>query len=414
MSASFARARVAEVALVLAMASLAGCGLSLDWDPPDPQGGLDAGEPPGLDGGAVDGAVDDGGNDVDATTPPDCEHDADCDDGLFCNGEEHCAGGRCVDGEEPCPDRSACLLRECFEDGRTCGDLVSTCPDGDVCDATGLCVPIPDCARDTDCPDDGDPCTGSFVCVAGACVAVAPPLCGGVRGCVRTECIPFRGCGEVPHSELCPASDALDCTVPTCDPASGACSDVPSNAACEDGVPCTRNVCSPTSSMRDARGCVAMPDHTMCEDGFSCTSGFCAPALSRADARGCVQVPNDELCRVGGSCAERVCVGGAAAGTSGDTSGCGPRFDSAICGPGRICAPGAGSGVCVTMPTSCSSDGVCDDGNPCNGVEACEGSRCVRRTSSCPDSGCLQGWCDTSSGAPTCALRVTASCPGLP
>ena len=49
--------------------------------------------------------------------PPECEIDADCEDGIFCNGQESCVGGGCVDGPAPCSPEKICQeeLEQCWD-----------------------------------------------------------------------------------------------------------------------------------------------------------------------------------------------------------------------------------------------------------------------------------------------------------
>lgn len=393
-------------------AALAGCGLSLDYDPPDPQAELDAGLV-GIDaggGGADAGSIDD-------ASSAECVHDGDCANGSFCDGQERCAEGVCEPGEPPCPDASACLLRTCDEAESACGDFVSTCDDAEICTPEGACIPRPSCGTSEDCPDDGDPCTGTTECVAGECAFRPAPRCGFATGCLRNECVAFIGCRDVVHHELCDENDGMACTVPTCSAETGACTEVSTNALCADAFECTNDACSPTAAGRDSSGCTHVAAHTRCDDGATCTTDFCAPAAGRRDARGCVSVPNDAACAGMdiSLCSEPVCVGARAAATSGG-SGCARRYDSSRCMAGEICVPGVGSipATCVALTgETCTADVACDDGDPCNGLETCVGARCVPGAG-CPDAGCEQGWCDLSGGAPTCALRATASCPGFP
>ncbi|MDQ3034691.1 MAG: hypothetical protein M3Y87_19935 [Myxococcota bacterium] len=386
---------------------LPACGLTLDWDPPDPQGGIDGGfvetdaRVPGDDASVIDAG------------PPPCVEDIDCSDGSWCSGEEHCVEGACERGEPPCPDASACLLRACDDASAACGDFVTTCDDADLCTPDGTCVPRPTCGMDSDCPDDGDPCTGTSECVAGRCTLQPAAPCAGERGCVRNECIPFVGCGEVARHELCGELDGLGCTVPTCAADTGACGETPSDVACDDGLACTDDLCVPGAATHDVRGCVDVPVHTRCDDGATCTENVCAPASPRADATGCVFPPRDEVCRETAGemgCGESVCVGRDAAAMDG--TGCATRLDSSRCLlETEVCGLGALGPLCLTLPRLlCGSDAACDDGNPCNGVERCSLTVCVRATAGCPAAGCEQGWCDRSGGTPICDTRATAAC----
>jgi len=90
-----------------------------------------------------------GGGSGGGVSPPQCQEDADCDDGQFCNGPETCVAGACQPGEPPC---AAGL---CDESARRCVE----------------------CFLDTDC-DDGWYCNGHETCSDGVCVAGSDPCPG--------------------------------------------------------------------------------------------------------------------------------------------------------------------------------------------------------------------------------------------
>ena len=74
-----------------------------------------------------------------------CQHDTDCDDGLFCDGVEVCvAPGVCVQSLSPCDDGLACTQDGCVEDTRACSHAPrhDLCAAGEACDPDSGCVPI--------------------------------------------------------------------------------------------------------------------------------------------------------------------------------------------------------------------------------------------------------------------------------
>jgi hypothetical protein len=96
-----------------------------------------------------------------------------------------------------------------------------------------------------------------------------------------------------------------------------------SDAECNDGVACTVDTCLP-------EGCVSTPDDGVCSDGLLCTVDVCDPS-----------------------------------------SGCANTFSNAVCDDGIACT----SDACDATSDSCvhvACDGMCDDGNFCDGVERCD------------------------------------------
>jgi hypothetical protein len=207
-----------------------------------------------------------------------------CADGNACNGAETCQAGTCTPG--------APLV---CDDGNVCTD--------DSCHPATGCVAVPNSAP---C-NDGNACTVSDVCSGGACTAGAPLVCDDGNVCTDDSCNPATGCVAVPNSAPC--NDGNACTVSDACSA-GACSGAPRN--CNDGNVCTDDSCNP------ATGCVAMPNSAPCSDGNACTSGdvcsggSCAPGapvtcddanfctVDSCDiANGCSNVASPTLCRPG-------------------------------------------------------------------------------------------------------------------
>jgi hypothetical protein len=80
-----------------------------------------------------------------AVPPPECEVDADCDDGFFCTGAESCESGTCAAVSACPPAVEGCLVLNaiCDEENDTCIDEPddSLCPEGYFCTLDGNCVP---------------------------------------------------------------------------------------------------------------------------------------------------------------------------------------------------------------------------------------------------------------------------------
>src|SRR5262249_42230935 len=108
----------------------------------------------------------------------------------------------------------------------------------------------------------------------------------------------------------CAAPDA--CTTVTCDPTTGACG-APTPVNCDDGNPCTTDSCDPTT--------------------------------------GCAHAANTATCTIADFCAQN------------PAAGCSNGTD--LCVQNPLCS----NGSCTATPTPLAAG--CNDGNICNGIEAC-------------------------------------------
>jgi hypothetical protein len=376
---------------------LAGCGLSLDLSPPDPQR-IDAG--PRADGGNLDASVRDGG--VDAGR---CRTDLDCDDGDACTGLELCDDGTCVPG------------------------VAVVCPDDDVCDGTFTCDPeTGECSVEVGPPDceGGDACSGVRTCdpVAG-CVTLPGLTCDDGIACTDDRC-EDGDCVHVPDDARCDAADggvcaADGCVYETCDA-----------ETCRPENPCQTARCDGESCIRITREC---PDGQECcggecaplgcDDGNACTRDVCAPMLGCRHEPSALPIACDDgdLCTTGDRCEGARCAPGTAACTTSSVclapvcnpsaGGCGLVFvDGILCSDGDPCTTNdrCSGGFCVggAAPS-------CDDGNPCT-VESCTSMGCVTTNVVddivCTNAGssgtCISGRCVLSSAC----VDGTTDCDG--
>jgi hypothetical protein len=251
-------------------------------------------------------------------------NDVFCDDGTFCNGNESCdvnavPGSGCVAGSNvACVDDGiACTVESCDEMAMGC---VSTA-DNSLCNANEFCVPalngcVPSapCNNNVEC-DDGNDCNGIETCNV-VCQAGMPVNCNDGVPCTIDSCDPNGGtCTNLPNdgacddgfacngTESCDAmngcqagvavncDDSVGCTLDSCNEPSGTCSHVASNAACSDGVFCNGpEVCNV------ANGCQAGTPPS-CADSLACTVDSCDFML---DA--CTHQPDNSLCLCGETC----------------------------------------------------------------------------------------------------------------
>lgn len=391
---------VARMCVLVGSVTLAGCGLTLDVDPPD----VADGSAQGFDGGSLDGGTADGG-------PVRCAEDVDCADDLFCNGEEACVEGTCVRGAAPCDEAPPCTVSTCQEGSQACVASDVTCPEGQLCDpTTGACAAAPSCAMRSDCPDDGIDCNGTVECEAGRCVPGAPVACAETDAvdCTVPTCS-VDGCVELAVDAACPDAIPGDCMVPVCS-ATG-CAEITSDAACDDGAACSVDTCHPPSVGGAAAECRHTPrtDPAVCDDGVACTVDGCAPEAPMHDAVGCVHVPADRLCPTvpESPCGTLVCAGADGLAAYPMLDGCAPDLSSTPCGTGAIhCVPTAEGPMCQSFADGCATDSECSDGSPCNGTEACVAGRCARTSTGCPPVPGSSSWCDLRAATPTCRYRV--------
>jgi hypothetical protein len=351
-------------------------------------------------------------------------NDASCDDGDPCTVADQCGDGACAGVPVSCDCQSDgdCAA---LEDGDLCNgtlvcdtaalpfqctvdpDTVVTCagpPPGPdqiclvaVCDPQeGACALAP--ANEGLLCDDGDPCTVGEACAAGACAGGVAPNCNDGNLCTDDACDPLSGCTHAPNAAPC--SDGDVCTVvDQC--AGGQC--VGAGAlSCDDGDPCTDDLCDP------ATGCQHLPaEGAACDDGNACTVGdhcaagacvFDGPAVctdgnpcttdSCAPATGCVftlnEVPCDDgdLCTTGDHCHLGLCVAAGALACD----------DGNLC-TDDACAPGAG---CTHTPNAAP----CDDGNACTAGDHCAAGSCVAAAAVPCDDGdlCTDDTCDPAAG----------------
>jgi len=190
-----------------------------------------------------------------------------CDDGNACTVNETCSGGICAatifldcDDENPCTDDVCLLSSGCYntpnsnpcEDGDICtlqdycagGGCVSgtarDCDDGNPC-TDDSCHAVFGCEHDnnSDGCDDGNPCTNSDQCSSGACTGGGLTDCTDSVSCTVDSCSPIQGCVHTSIDALC--FDDISCTLDTCGP--DGCSVELDHDACDDGDPCTEDIC---------------------------------------------------------------------------------------------------------------------------------------------------------------------------
>jgi len=370
--------------------------------------------------------------------------------GSVCTGDRQCASGFCVDGvccESACGggaanDCQACSVAtgaavdgQCapLVQGTVCRTSAGVCDAAEVCDGAAMLCPDDAAAADGTHCDDGNACTRTDSCLAGACVGGDPVTCEAQSACHEVGvCNPATGvCSQPLKSNGAPCDDGDACTqtdscqagvcrgtnpvtcialsqchlAGVCDPASGLCSDPPKpdGSACNDGDRCTRTdtclsgvcigadeiTCTASDQCHDAGECDAAtgvcsnppkPDGSACDDQNACTQTDSCQA-------GLCEGANPVTCSAKSQCHDvGVC--------SPSTGVCSepPKVNGASCDDGDLCTRSdrCESGVCRgTEPVrcvaidQCHDAGVCDpstgrcsnlrrpDGAPCDDGNAC-------------------------------------------
>jgi MYXO-CTERM domain-containing protein len=272
-----------------------------------------------------------------------------CTDGNACTQSDTCKAGVCV-GANPV----ACALPDQCHLAGACNPATGTCSNPAKLDGAAC--------------DDGDACTQSDTCEAGVCLGAQPVVCTSDACHLAGVCDPATGLCDNPanadgtpcndgdactqsdtcHAGACAGSDPVVCTaldtchVPgQCDPATGVCVNPakPDTASCDDGDACTQTdtcqdgVCKGANPVEckakdDCQGAgtcdsktgicstPAKPDGAPCADG-TCSAGVCTPtpnggsSSSSSGGGGATGTGDSSSSSSGGS------GGGGATGTSG-------------------------------------------------------------------------------------------------
>lgn len=272
--------------------------------------------------------------------------------------------------EMPCPSCAATCLAPC--QGVTCDETNGGCHLGGFCMPQGPGQP-PVCVYQ-DAPDD-------TVCVS--------PM-GRPGRCTAGECFECRTGSD--------CDDGNPCTADVCDTASGICSYAPSSGACDDGDGCTLNdVCvNGTCVGMDPKDCSTgapecyKPSGTCDPSTGACVYQESNPGTSCDDGNACTQVDG---CQAG------TCVGDAPVTCSSPPGQC---YEAAgTCNPNN--------GGCSYPPSP--STRTCDDGDACTYSDRCNGSGgCSGISYSCNDANACTS--DACNGAGGCQNARVAP-PGL-
>lgn len=402
-----------------------------------------------------------------------CKSASDCPAPLVCTATGSVAGAVCLpaEGIQACAC-SAWAVSTAASTTCTAAVGKQLCPGTRSCTSVGApsaCIPDPQqpcidavCqgSKNGSLCDDSNACTANTTCQNGLCT-------GGKNIC---ECQTSADCTAKNDANLCngslycdlttnscvldPAS-IVDCTkamvgsceVAVCEPLSGQCVPKPAKQgiACDDGDPCTQNVCQNGSCVATANVCACQTAADCQDDGnlcngtpycdksqfpYSCKTNpasivTCAtpsdPCLvsSCNKATGqCATLPgpdglpcNDgKPCTSGDACEGGVCSSGVITCACTTHADCLAQDDGNLCNGTAFC--NFATGKCQLNPASvvsCPSGGdtqcaanrcqpktgqcamtprldglLCDDGNPCSANESCQAGLCLATADICP------------------------------
>lgn len=382
-----------------------------------------------------------------------------CDDVNLCTVGESCMNGLCQGGTlVQCDDQNPCTEDACTSvEGCVFQPNTDTCDDGNECTTgdqcvSGTCVPGPDnacdCLLDDNCLlyDDGNPCNGTL-------------------GCQDLKCVT-----DLTTVVNCPDPDPTDCVTFGCDEETGDCAGVVEDdgkvcndgsvcsqddqcsagecvgtaIGCDDGNPCTVDLCN------DETACYHDPADGSCDDGDPCSTGdFCSAGVCQAGPENscdkcqsdeeCAAFDDDNLCNGTMICVEESCAidpGSVVVCDQAEDSQCAqnqcnpatgqcemtpfhegaPCLDGSMCTDGDVCLNGQCVGIEVTCKDDnlCTSDACdpdqgcvfapneapCDDGDPCSVNDVCAQGECTGGgINDCNDDNeCTADGCDSAVG----------------
>jgi MYXO-CTERM domain-containing protein len=290
------------------------------------------------------------------------------------------ATGMCSNPAKPdgsaCNDSNACTPTDICQAGVCTGQNPVVCPAPDACHSAGLCDTVTGkCSNpakpDGSSCDDGNGCTQSDICQAGACTGQNPVVC----------------------------APANDCQIPgVCDPTVGTCTNTakPDGTTCEDGTACTQgDICQAGACLSGAAvTCTALD---ACHDVGTCDakSGLCSnPAKDEGSS-----CDDGTACTQGDTCIAGTCTSGP------------PVVCAALDKCHEVGTCDTATGQCsnplkdinCSAKTDCEQNGVCD---PQSGL-------CINAAKPdgipCGTGICIAGTCSDEAGNTTSVTSSTSS-----
>ncbi|MCB9730194.1 MAG: SUMF1/EgtB/PvdO family nonheme iron enzyme [Deltaproteobacteria bacterium] len=230
-----------------------------------------------------------------------CVHDpnpACCIDDSECNDDNLCTTDSCTLETGECVNAA---IPECCNSAADCDDddgcTVDTCGADNICvhEGTPLC-----CNTDADCPPakycNLDDCVGhSGVCMSAVgglqdCCATAAD-CDDSKPYTNDVCDPTaKTCSNPKNPDWClsnsDCTDGIVCTDDICDPSTGICTSTVNPACCDsdddcapDGIACTDEICDVLTGQCSSEPvldcCEDLGINPLCDDGDPCTTDVC-------------------------------------------------------------------------------------------------------------------------------------------
>ncbi|MFQ5478578.1 MAG: hypothetical protein ACE5E4_08180 [Candidatus Binatia bacterium] len=236
----------------------------------------------------------------------------------------------------------------------------------DVC-GNGVLDPGEEC-------DDGNQTDGD--CCSSACIVEsAQLLCDDGNPCTDEICVPGSGCQNPANSLACDDGDACT-TMDTC--SGGLCVGGPA-PNCDDGNPCTVDSCDQLAGCQNDNISVSCDDGDACTTNDTCSNGSCIGGAPLG-------------CNDGNPCTDDSCD---------SQSGCVNTDNNLACEDGDACTAGD-----VCLGGVCLSGGAvnCDDGNLCTDDSCNPVSGCLNVANSLP--------CDDADACTTNDTCNNGSCTG--
>ncbi len=320
-----------------------------------------------------------------------------CQKTADCGGLGQCINQKCV-AAVACASDGQCKATNqvCDKNAAFCVDCVTAgdCKIGETCAANKCSAAPAKCASSKDC-------AGLLVCdkAAGICVGcVLPGDCTAAETCQANACV-----AKICTTPICQSSTVWNCN------AEGT-GYVAAPTPCDDGQPCTTDLCAPGTGCVHPANADACTDGNACTAGDTCAAGKCASGKptdcndlnvctndSCQPATGCVHLASNatacddgSFCTSGDACQGTACVGKV----------------TVSCDDGNACTADACDKIGCTHTAGA---GACEDGNPCTVSDSCAGSLCAAGIANTCDDGneCTVDACETKTG---CAHTLKAGC----
>jgi cysteine-rich repeat protein len=280
------------------------------------------------------------------------------------------------------------------------------CDDGDPC-TDDLCTENLGCEHplNTAPCEDGNLCTVGDTCSGGLCVPGGPPDCDDGNPCTDDLCQSDQGCTAANNTGPC--DDGNVCTLgDTC--SGGAC--VGAGAlSCDDQNACTDDICDSID------GCLHILTQGDCDDGDPCTmEDSCIGTQCQGQEKECSDLNpcTNDVCELG------ICLHPANTADCNDGNPCTTidyclngwciGTDPLDCGDGNPCTNDScdHTSGCQNTPNF----DLCDDGDPCTAQSQCQSKVCVgvafmqcEDGNVCTDDECVTGvGCVTTNNTQLC------------